>query len=240
MPATPILGLPYPTSADTSDVPRDVKALADALDPLGVVPVGALMLWPTALAPAAWLICDGHAVLAADYPKLVAVLGAVGGQITLPDLRNRVPIGPGENPLLGQGGAKEVTLAAAQIPAHVHNVAGFNTANGGTHTHQVAAQATGIENGDHSHSVHITTFSYTPGASQANFVTVYGSGSFILTPGTSGRSSSHAHNVPSHLTAADGDHTHVVAARDTSSIGGGLPHSIEQRFLVVNFIIRAL
>jgi hypothetical protein len=32
MPATPNLALPYPTAADTADVPRDIKALADRLD----------------------------------------------------------------------------------------------------------------------------------------------------------------------------------------------------------------
>lgn len=32
MPATPNLALPYPVPADTADVPRDIKALADKLD----------------------------------------------------------------------------------------------------------------------------------------------------------------------------------------------------------------
>src|SRR4051812_35223478 len=51
---TPILGLPYPTDDDLAQVPRDIKALADAIDPLGVLPVGALCMWPTAAAPTGW------------------------------------------------------------------------------------------------------------------------------------------------------------------------------------------
>jgi len=34
MPLTPNLALPYPVGSDTADVPRDIKALADKLDPL--------------------------------------------------------------------------------------------------------------------------------------------------------------------------------------------------------------
>lgn len=139
MPNTPILQLPYPVDGDTASVPRDVKALADAIDPLGVVPVGALMLWPTIVAPAAWLLCDGHQVLAADFPKLAAVLGSAAGQITLPDLRNRFPIGAGVAPPLATGGAATVALAVAEMPAHAHGGATAFRDRSQSHAHPISA-----------------------------------------------------------------------------------------------------
>jgi microcystin-dependent protein len=122
MPATtPILGLPYPTADDTVDVPRDVQALAAAIDPLGTVPVGAMTMWPSGVSPSGWLLCQGQQVDAATYPKLDAVLGSSAGKITLPDMRDVFPVGAGATMPLGQrGGAAAVALSVAQLPSHNH------------------------------------------------------------------------------------------------------------------------
>lgn len=128
---TPTLHLPYPESTDSADVPRDIKALADALDPLGIAPVGAMLMWPAASAPtdvnaagrALWLLMIGQAVPAADYPKLATVLGQAGGNITIPDMRDRFAVGAGPvNPLASSGGVTTVALTARQsgIRAHAH------------------------------------------------------------------------------------------------------------------------
>lgn len=132
MPAsTSRFALPYPTPDDTVDVPRDVQALATKLDTLGFAPTGALMLWLTATAPAGWLLCDGATVPAANYPGLASVLGSSGGNVTLPDLRGRVPLGVGTatgaagatNHVLGAKGGEEThDLQLTEIPAHDHAV----------------------------------------------------------------------------------------------------------------------
>jgi microcystin-dependent protein len=119
---TPNLGLPYPDDDEPVDVPADIEALARAVDAIGPVPVGSLVMWPTATPPQFWLLCNGLTVPEGTYPKLAAVLGATGGMITLPDLRNRVGIGAGTDQALGSaGGAKEVLLVAGQgaIPGGV-------------------------------------------------------------------------------------------------------------------------
>jgi microcystin-dependent protein len=126
-PSTPVLGLPYPVDGNTADVPRDMKALAEKLDGLGGVPVGVLMIWTGAVAPSGWLLCQGQTVLASSYPGLASVLGSAGGNVTLPNLSDRVPLGAsGSRPLKSTGGAATVALTAAQtaIRNHVHGSSG--------------------------------------------------------------------------------------------------------------------
>jgi microcystin-dependent protein len=240
---TPILGLPYPVSADTADVPRDIKALADALDPVGTVPVGALMLWPTAISPVAWLLCDGHQVLASDYPKLAAVLGSAGGQITLPNFADRFPIGPGQTPVLGAGGVAANVLALNQLPAHNHAV----TDPGHTHAMAIA--------GNHGHNLNISSsdvvdpahrFAVAGGVAYTGLTNVTLGSTFILPTSTAdnwhGEVGSHGH-IGSTAQAA-GDHAHAVTATvsgiSTQNAGAGAAVENRPPFLAVNFIIRAL
>jgi microcystin-dependent protein len=123
--STPTLALPYPTPDDQVDVPRDVKALADAIDPLGVVPVGCMMMWLTAIAPGGWLIMIGQQVDSAAYPKLAALLGQAGGLVTIPDMRDRFPAGSGPTLALNTtGGAASVALTDRQSGVRAHNHGG--------------------------------------------------------------------------------------------------------------------
>jgi microcystin-dependent protein len=141
MPAnTPKLGLPYPTSDESVDVPRDMKALADKLDAGAIAPVGCIMMWPTPTPPQGWAICDGGTVPAANNPQLAALLGQTGGNVTLPDMRGRVPVGAGTaqgdttavaKTLSVPGGSEKVKLLAAQsgMPLHAHTQGSLNADN---------------------------------------------------------------------------------------------------------------
>jgi microcystin-dependent protein len=156
---TPKLSLPYPEIDSTADVPRDIKALAQAIDPLGVVPIGAMMMWPVDNAPTGWLLCKGQTdVTAAAYPELASVLGTtvVGGVtiVKVPDLSGRVPLGVGaaQSPLvqggtahtmLEKGGEQKhiLTPAQAAIRNHTHSGrSGFATPSL-NHRHPAAEQA---------------------------------------------------------------------------------------------------
>lgn len=87
-------------------------------------PVGAIMMWPTATAPEGWLICDGSSFSASAYPELNTLLGGT----TLPDMRDRAPVGSsGTKVELSTGGAASVTLTTTQLPAHSHGIASFST-----------------------------------------------------------------------------------------------------------------
>lgn len=93
-----------------------VEAVLDDIDG-GIVPTGAVIMWFGAAAPDGWLICDGSSFSSSTYPRLYAHLGGT----TLPDFRDRVPMGKsGTKSLNSTGGAADVTLAGANIPPHYH------------------------------------------------------------------------------------------------------------------------
>ena len=86
------------------------------------VPVGTMMMWPTATPPDGWLICDGTAI-PSNYIALIALVGN-----NTPDLVGRFALGSGErnegsnHPLLSSGGIEDVKLEEEHIPAHTHDV----------------------------------------------------------------------------------------------------------------------
>lgn len=124
---TPIRQLPYPTPDDTVDVPRDMKALAEKLDPYVPIPTGAIMMWWTANAPAGWHIMAGPVATCtvAANPGLAAIFGDDGtGKVNLPDMRDKFAAGAGptNGAVAAQGGANSVKLTGPQsgIAKHKH------------------------------------------------------------------------------------------------------------------------
>jgi microcystin-dependent protein len=88
-------------------------------------------------APAGWLQCDGSIVPISTYDVLFNLLGTIygGNGVTtfgLPNLNGRVPLGMGQglglsNYVQGQTvGTEQVTLTAANMPAHTHGVSFSN------------------------------------------------------------------------------------------------------------------
>lgn len=84
-------------------------------------------------APRSWAMCDGQLLAISQNTALFSLLGTTYGgdgrtTFGLPDMRGRVPMHPGSGPgltprKLGQKfGVESVTLTAAQMPAHNHNV----------------------------------------------------------------------------------------------------------------------
>ena len=77
-------------------------------------------------APAGWMFCEGQLLPISEYETLFNLIGTTyggDGQSTfaLPDLRGRLPIHQGNGFILAEtGGAEEITLTVAQIPAHSH------------------------------------------------------------------------------------------------------------------------
>jgi len=89
-------------------------------------PVGSTM-WYVGLdtsIPAKWLIAEGQAIDADDYPALAAIVRSdwiVAGNIVLPDLRERFLYGAAINGDIGnEDGEANHTLTIAEIPAHSH------------------------------------------------------------------------------------------------------------------------
>lgn len=96
--------------------------------------IGELRLFAGNFAPRGWAFCLGQLVPISQNTALFSLLGTTYGgdgrtTFGLPDLSDRVPIGQGRGPGLSDrglgdtGGAAEVRLTAAQLPAHTHPAA---------------------------------------------------------------------------------------------------------------------
>jgi microcystin-dependent protein len=92
-------------------------------------PTGSVMMWTTNTAPSGWLLCDGTSVLTSAYAALFGVIGytfgGTGGSFTLPDFRNRFPVGSGDSyALAATGGSKDAVVVshthAVTDPGHSH------------------------------------------------------------------------------------------------------------------------
>lgn len=106
--------------------------------------VGEIRLFAGNFAPVGWAFCDGSMLSIAENEVLFNLIGTTyggDGQTTfaLPDMRGRVPLhqGTGLNlspRVMGQSaGVEQVTLSAAQLPSHNHQLnATTNAASAGS------------------------------------------------------------------------------------------------------------
>ena len=91
-----------------------------------------IALFSFGFAPRGWATCSGQLLPINQNQALFSLLGTTYGgngqtNFALPDLRGRVPLdfgqGAGSGYTLGQtGGAETVTLAAQELPPHVHAI----------------------------------------------------------------------------------------------------------------------
>lgn len=89
-------------------------------------PVGEITMYGGSTIPTGWLKCDGSSVAVAAYPALFAAIGYThggsGANFTLPNLTDRFPIGAGTKALGTSGGNATKTIAASNLPTHVHGI----------------------------------------------------------------------------------------------------------------------
>lgn len=101
--------------------------------------IGEIRMFGFGFAPPGWAQCNGQLLPISQNTALFSLLGTTYGgdgktTFALPDMRSRVPVcqgqGPGLSPYAeGQaGGAETVTLTAAQMPGHTHQVKASSTA----------------------------------------------------------------------------------------------------------------
>ncbi|WP_106791919.1 phage tail protein [Aquimarina sp. Aq78] len=93
--------------------------------------IGEVRMFAGNFAPRTWAFCEGQLIAISQNTALFSILGTIYGgdgrtTFALPDLRGRVPIGPGNGPGLpsyreGQkGGAPTNILNVTQLPSHNH------------------------------------------------------------------------------------------------------------------------
>jgi microcystin-dependent protein len=97
--------------------------------------------WALNFAPRGWIMCQGQILPISQFTAMFALIGTYyGGNGTsnfqLPDLRSRVPMKYGQDPVgnqyvIGQeAGEESVTIQSNQMPVHTHNVFGDSAATG--------------------------------------------------------------------------------------------------------------
>ena len=118
---------------------------------------GSMLMWPTATAPSGFLLCNGALVSRSTYAALFAIVGVLFGAgdgsttFTLPDYRDRMPVGAGTTYAAAvTGGSKDAIVVSHSHnitdPGHAHSYtapASGPLAFGDTGTTQPAAATTG-------------------------------------------------------------------------------------------------
>jgi microcystin-dependent protein len=103
------------------------------------IPAGRVEAFAGSTTPDGWLDCDGASYATVDYPELFAKIGYVwggsGASFNVPDLRDKVILGSGNDfSLADTGGEQTHTLDLAEIPSHNHLATGTSVVDLG-HTH---------------------------------------------------------------------------------------------------------
>jgi microcystin-dependent protein len=211
-------------------------------------PPGVISQFAGSTAPAGYLLCDGAAVSRTTYSSLFATIGTtygVGNNTTtfnLPNLQNRIPVGKGpdaEFDTLGEtGGAKAVSLAATNIPAHSHT--GTTDAETQEHTHGFGTSSDqGILNIHGAGSASVIAGGQGSGAG-SGARTSYRSGGTNIAGATSYDAWVHTHSHSGTTGGRSATHNHTFT---TSSVGGDGTGGVVavnnlQPYIVVNYIIK--
>jgi microcystin-dependent protein len=113
-----------------ANIATNTSAIANAQ-----VPVGTIIAYGGATAPAGWKLCTGIAHGSSALKTVLAtVVGAGAASDLTPDLRDKFILGKGGS-LAASGGAQQVTLSAAQSGLPAHNHTAWSDANGVDHLH---------------------------------------------------------------------------------------------------------
>lgn len=180
---------------------------------------GEIKMWPTAVAPAGYLLCNGQAVSRSTYASLFAITGTTFGvgdgstTFNLPNYTNRMPIGAGGSYALAATGGS----ADAVVVSHTHGFSGSSTGSSGT-----GISINGV--GDHTHTV-------PSGAPTSSSIRYETSGSAFFGGQTTSAAGAHSHSIndPGHIHSVSGS----VASAGVSGTNANLPP-----YLSVSFIIK--
>jgi microcystin-dependent protein len=111
----------------------------------GALPIGALCLWGTDVAPTGWLLCDGAPVSRTTYQPLFDVIGTRYGTgdnsttFNLPNFKGRVATGLDSAQTEFNAVAKALGSKAAVLPTHAHPGSSVGAADRNLdHTHNMS------------------------------------------------------------------------------------------------------
>ena len=215
------------------------------------VAIGTIVNWPSNSLPVGWLKCDGSTISRTDYSSLFSIIGTTFGAgdgsttFNLPNITDKNILGNGT--INETGGNNSVTLTTDNLPSHNHNYES-------THSHALAITVN--SNGAHTHSFSDTTSSsgnhyhtvgsVKTGTSGNNQVRISSENTSTADYATS-TTGAHTHTV-SGTTGSGGAHTHTASGTATSTVVSGITEStgsgqavnVQNPYIRLNFIIKAL
>lgn len=189
----------------------------DARIAANTIPVGVINAYAGTAAPAGWLLCDGSSFSSTSYPTLAALLGST----TLPDLRQRFPMGKAAagtgSTLGGTGGSKDAVAVTHNHTQDAHNHtqdAHGHTVNDPQHHHAQAPQTAA--------TTASTVGLVATGTNQAAFTNAFNTA-----------------DAATGVTANNGTATNQGATATNQSAGSSGTDANLPPWLAVNYIIRA-
>lgn len=202
------------TYLEGSDIRLPSSAIVGGNAPKVQLPAGTILPFAGGTIPSNCLLCNGQAVLRADYELLFDAIGTTWGvgngtsTFNVPDLRDRALYGAGS--VVGLAATDGRAAGSRGGPIHKHN---FNQTSGGVGGHSHGGSTSGV--GDHSH--YSADGGSTPFALSSGVTAALGSGGtsrYLVTNyqgGTTG-AGGHSHSIS---TDSQGAHSHNVSG-DTS------------------------
>jgi hypothetical protein len=210
------------TYLEGSDIRLPSSAIVGGNAPKVNLPPGVILPFAGSTIPSNTLLCNGQAVLRADYELLFNTIGTSWGvgngtsTFNVPDLRDRALYGAGS--VVGLAAHDGRAAGSRGGPIHRHYF-GQTSGEAGYHSH--GGGVGGV--GDHSHG--------TPGETGQGFNIRVGTGSQV--PYLEGRGGgTHGAGGHGHSIGGDGSHTHFTSG-DTS---GGYDYD-KPSYAGVNYVI---
>lgn len=209
------------------------------------IPIGSVLPYAGTTAPNnLWLVANGQTVNRSSYPELATLMGVptTVSTFTIPDLRNRVPMGTSTTySMHTSGGAAAVSLNTSQIPSHSHDMSHGHSASQDAHNHNV--RDTG-----HSHSLWV--WQGGEGVFNERTDAISGRNASIAGEVEAAGGYSNTNGVGNQLVA----HSSASIAQDNASpsisvsyhsgntglVGSGAEHNNLQPYYVLNYIIKVL
>ena len=215
----------------------------------GAVPIGALIMWVGATAPANWLLCQGQEFTTSPpYDKLYAVIGntfnppgTLAGRFFVPDLSSQFPLGadPGASPLGQVGGSFSYTLGTANLPSHQHaiiDVQHDHAVDQTPHSHFDPGHTHGVNESPHLHGSNLVKAGPGTGGIGPGPFQVSGAGNTdTATTGISIQSNTTGIQAAS---ATFGLEPAYSGIGSTQATGLGTPFTVVPQYLALNFIVK--
>jgi microcystin-dependent protein len=226
-----LLGSPTAPTATAGN--NSTQIATTAFVQVNGTPTGGLMMWPTASAPANWLICNGSAVSRATYATLFAVVGTTFGvgdgstTFNLPNYTDRMPIGAGSSySVNSQGGSATTTLTTTELPSHSHSASSSSSSSS---SFSGSAGTTGSTNIDHTHNYNLGSITASGVYAQ---VTAVNAGP--VSTGGMNSNQNHTHT----FTPAGSVSTSTSTSTSIGSTGSGAAFTNLPPYLGIYFIIK--